>query len=66
MTDAAVAILERLVAFDTVSATSNLNLVGWVADYLDGLGIESVLTRNAEGTKANLYATVGPGGRGGI
>ena len=66
MTDAAVAILERLVAFDTVSATSNLDLVGWVADYLDGLGIESVLTRNAEGTKANLYATVGPGGRGGI
>ena len=66
MTDAAVAILERLVAFDTVSATSNLELVGWVADYLDGLGIESVLTRNAEGTKANLYATVGPGGRGGI
>ena len=66
MTQAAVAILERLVAFDTVSATSNLDLVGWVADYLDGLGIESVLTRNAEGTKANLYATVGPGGRGGI
>ncbi|MGA8380384.1 MAG: M20/M25/M40 family metallo-hydrolase, partial [Stellaceae bacterium] len=66
MTDAAVAILERLVAFDTVSATSNLELVGWVADYLDGLGIESVLTRNAESTKANLYATVGPGGRGGI
>ena len=66
MTDAAVAILERLIAFDTVSATSNLELVGWVADYLDGLGIESVLTRNAEGTKANLYATVGPGGRGGI
>ncbi len=66
MTEAAVAILERLVGFDTVSAKSNLELVGWVADYLDGFGITSVLSRNAEGTKANLYATVGPAERGGI
>ncbi len=66
MSEAAVAILERLVAFDTVSTKSNLDLVGWVADYLDGLGIATVLTQNADGTKANLYATVGPGGRGGI
>jgi acetylornithine deacetylase len=66
MSDAAVAILERLVGFDTVSAKSNLDLVGWVADYLDGFGIEAALTRNAEGTKANLYATLGPAGRGGI
>ena len=36
MTTAAVAILERLVAFDTVSAKSNLALIDWVADYLDG------------------------------
>jgi acetylornithine deacetylase len=66
MTAAALAILERLVAFDTVSAKSNLDLVGWVADYLDGYGIESVLTGNAEGTKANLFATIGPGKHGGI
>jgi acetylornithine deacetylase len=66
MTAAAIAILERLVAFDTISAKSNLDLVGWVADYLDGHGIESVLTRNPEGTKANLFATIGPGERGGV
>jgi acetylornithine deacetylase len=66
MTAAAVAILERLVAFDTISAKSNLALVGWVADYLDGYGIKSVLTGNADGTKANLFATIGPSERGGI
>ena len=32
----AVAILDRLVAFDTISAHSNLALIDWVADYLDG------------------------------
>jgi acetylornithine deacetylase len=66
MIGAAVAILERLVAFDTVSAKSNLDLIGWIADYLDGHGIESVLIRNPEGTKANLFATIGPGSRGGV
>jgi acetylornithine deacetylase len=66
MIEAAVAILERLVAFDTVSAKSNLDLVGWVADYLDGYGVECALTRNADGAKANLFATIGPGDRGGI
>ncbi len=66
MTEAAVAILERLVAFDTVSAKSNLDLVGWVADYLDGYGVECALTRSADGAKANLFATIGPGDRGGV
>jgi acetylornithine deacetylase/succinyl-diaminopimelate desuccinylase-like protein len=44
----AVAILERLVGFDTVSAKSNLALIDWFADYLDGVGIESSLTRNGD------------------
>jgi acetylornithine deacetylase len=66
MTAAALTLLERLVAFDTISAKSNLDLIDWVAGYLDGYGIESMLSRNAEGTKANLYATIGPAERGGI
>ncbi|MGH7046942.1 MAG: acetylornithine deacetylase [Stellaceae bacterium] len=66
MIDAAVAILERLVAFDTVSAKSNLGLIDWVADYLDGHGIASSLTRNPAATKANLFATIGRDDRGGI
>ncbi len=62
----AVAILERLVGFDTVSAKSNLALIDWVADYLDSHGVASALTRSADGSKANLFATIGPGDRGGV
>jgi acetylornithine deacetylase len=62
----AVAILERLVGFDTVSAKSNLALIEWVADYLDGCGIVSALTRNTDRSKANLFATIGPDDRGGV
>jgi acetylornithine deacetylase len=49
-----------------VSANSNLALIDWVADYLDGLGIASTLTRSPDGGKANLFATVGPPERGGV
>jgi acetylornithine deacetylase len=62
----AVAILQRLIGFDTVSSKSNLSLIGWVADYLAGYGVKSTLIRNGDGTKANLFATVGPADRGGV
>lgn len=62
----AVEILDRLIAFDTVSARSNLALIDWVADYLDGHGIGVRLTRSDDGAKANLWATVGPDDRGGV
>lgn len=55
-------ILETLVAFDTVSARSNLDLIDWVREYLADFGIETVLAPNPEGTKANLFATIGPAG----
>ncbi|MGA8759437.1 MAG: acetylornithine deacetylase [Stellaceae bacterium] len=62
----AVAILEKLVGFDTVSANSNLALIEWVVGYLEGYGVKSTLTRDADGAKANLFATIGPGDRGGV
>ncbi|MGE5268278.1 MAG: acetylornithine deacetylase [Thiohalocapsa sp.] len=67
---AAIEILERLVAFDTVSAHSNLDLIDWVADYLAGFGIASSRS-SAFADKANLFATIGPPisaktGRGGV
>ena len=58
--------IERLIAFDTTSRNSNLELIHDVQDYLIGLGIESHLTHNDEKTKANLYATLGPDDRPGI
>ena len=59
--DAAIGILDRLIAFDTTSARSNLELIGWVRDYLAGFGIDSEIT-GAEAGKANLFATIGARG----
>jgi acetylornithine deacetylase len=58
--------IERLVAFDTTSRDSNLDLIHFVAGYLEGHGVASTLLHNAERTKANLYATIGPADRGGV
>jgi acetylornithine deacetylase len=58
--------LERLVSFDTESAKSNLPLIDFVADYLEGWGVPCVRFPNAAGDKAAIYATVGPVDRGGV
>ncbi|MFJ3450308.1 acetylornithine deacetylase [Pseudomonas sichuanensis] len=60
------ALLARLVGFATVSRDSNLELIGFIRDYLAGLGVDSELFLNEEGTKANLFATIGPTDRGGV
>jgi acetylornithine deacetylase len=54
------ALLERLIAFDTQSFRSNLELVAFVQDYLAGQGVESRLVHDETGTKANLWAVIGP------
>ena len=59
-------ILADLIAFDTVSRNSNLALIDYVRALLANLGVESELTHDDTGRKANLYATIGPGDRGGI
>ena len=56
----------RLVAFDTTSRNSNLALIDFVRDYLDGYGVKSELVFDESGAKANLYATIGPQDQGGI
>ncbi len=52
--------LRRLVAFDTTSRNSNLDLIKYIQSYLEDFGVASTLVPNEEGTKANLYATIGP------
>lgn len=68
MTDIAptLKILERLIAFDTTSRNSNLELIEWIEAFLNERGIESTRVGNADGTKANLYALIGPRVEGGI
>jgi len=58
--------IERLIGFDTTSRESNLPLIDFVRDYLDGYGIKSDLVFDDERNKANLYATIGPQDVGGV
>ncbi|MFV2030314.1 acetylornithine deacetylase [Neisseria sp. S1] len=50
--------LSRLIAFDTTSRLSNLDLIRDCADYLDSFGLKPWLAYNADQTKANLFVTV--------
>lgn len=59
-------ILGQLVAFPTVSADSNLELIAYAADLLSDAGATLSLSRDGSGTKANLFATLGPAGDGGV
>jgi acetylornithine deacetylase len=59
-------ILARLVAFDTTSTRSNLQLIDFVRNLLDDYAIESQLVHNDDHSCANLYATIGPDDHGGI
>ena len=59
-------ILDRLIAFDTVSSRPNIDLMRWVQDLLAGAGVTSTLIPDASGKKANLYATIGPSDRPGV
>ncbi len=66
LTTSAHDILARLIAFDTTSRNSNLDLIAWVEDYLSQHGVASTRLVNADASKANLYASVGPMREGGI
>ncbi|MFU8779332.1 MAG: M20/M25/M40 family metallo-hydrolase, partial [Roseovarius sp.] len=59
-------IMERLVAFPTVSRDSNLALVDWVEAYLASHGIEAHRHYDETGQKAALFAHVGPEVAGGV
>lgn len=58
--------LGRLIAFDTTSALSNLDLIAFIRAYLAERGVESRLVHDATGQKANLFATIGPRDRAGV
>jgi acetylornithine deacetylase len=57
-------ILDRLIAFDTVSASSNLALVDYVEGLLKSAGARVQRFPDTSGQKAGLYAEIGPAGQG--
>ncbi|HYJ59757.1 MAG TPA: acetylornithine deacetylase [Methyloceanibacter sp.] len=59
-------LLATLVGFDTTSAKSNLPLIAFVEDYLNAHGIPSTRVLSSDGDKADLFATIGPAGQGGV
>ena len=66
LADDAIAILGKLVGFDTTSRGSNLALIDWVEAHLAAQGVASRRIANLDGDKANLLATVGPAVAGGV
>jgi acetylornithine deacetylase len=59
-------LLGKLVAFDTTSRGSNLALIEFVEGELAKLGVQGRRVPNEDGTKANLFATIGPMIEGGV
>jgi acetylornithine deacetylase len=59
-------ILARLVAFDTTSRRSNLELIAYVEGQLAALGVTARRVPSPDGAKTNLFATLGPPVPGGI
>ncbi|WDR02644.1 acetylornithine deacetylase [Devosia algicola] len=59
LTDAT-ALLDDLIAYDSISLKSNLSLIAYLAERLDHLGIHTSLSHSSDGQRANLFATVGP------
>ena len=60
------ALLAKLIAFDTTSRGSNLELIDFVRNLLDDHAIRSNLVPSEDGSRANLYATIGPDDIGGV
>lgn len=54
-----IALERQLIAFDTVSRNSNLNMVDFLAEHLKGLGLRVEFFPSADGSKANLFSTLG-------
>ncbi|WP_046863746.1 acetylornithine deacetylase [Microvirga massiliensis] len=57
--------LSALVAFDTTSSRSNLDLIAWLESRLAPLGFRLMRFPDETGTKANLLASIGPEGEAG-
>lgn len=59
-------LLADLVRFPTVSSDSNLDLIRYIETYLSEFGARCSVFHDETGGKANIFATLGPDGDGGI
>lgn len=61
MADTPLALAERLIGFDTTSRTSNLALIDFAEELLKAAGARCRRSYDDSRTKANLFASIGPG-----
>ena len=66
LTQSAAETLERLIAFDTTSRRTNLELIEFAEQRLAACGAQMRRVGNADGSKANLIARIGPDVDGGV
>ncbi|WP_425084643.1 acetylornithine deacetylase [Ruegeria profundi] len=59
-------VLERLVAFETVSARSNLDMIAFIEAFLRDRGFRVQRIADPEEPKAGLFAEIGPSVEGGL
>lgn len=59
-------LLADLVAFPSISADGNLAITQYLAEKLQASGARIWIEHDTTGTKANLFATIGPDSEGGI
>jgi len=65
-TEAAIAILSRLVGFESVTAAPNHDVIASIATYFEGLGASVRRLQSPRFEKENLWVTFGEGRPGGI
>ena len=61
-----ISILRKLISYKVYGGDSNLELVHWVRDYLDSLGVVAQLLYNEDQDKALLHCRIGPAADGGV
>ena len=66
LAESAAGVLQRLVAFDTTSRRTNLELIEFAEQHLSAYGAQMRRVGNADGSKANLIARIGPDADGGV
>ncbi|MEY2992795.1 MAG: acetylornithine deacetylase ArgE, partial [Pseudomonadota bacterium] len=59
-------ILADLIAYPTISTDSNMAMIDYMAAYLTELGARVDVYQDETGTKANMFATLGPDRDGGL
>lgn len=62
----AIKILEQLVGFHSVSGNPNIQITGYIQQYLLQHRVESTFSFDETGERANIFATIGPAIDGGV